>query len=128
MLMLLETYQSIGLTLQESNLVNGATDDYLADNNTVKIWLEENYIQGMPQEKQYKLSATELLADFQMRNESKMTAAKFKSLMILNGVIQKKENNAFEALKWNAQTKQYGPEKVKKPAGSYYMFLEPKRE
>jgi P4 family phage/plasmid primase-like protien len=105
MLMLLETYQSIGLTLQESNFVNGATDDYLADNNTVKIWLEENYIQGMPQGKQFKLSATELLADFQMRNESKMTAAKFKSLMILNGVIQKKENNAFEALKWNAQTR-----------------------
>ncbi len=81
----------------------------------------------MPQEKQFKLSAAELLADSQMTNESKMTAAtKFKSLMILNGVIQKKENNAFEALKWNAQTKQYGPEKVKKPAGSYYMFLEPK--
>jgi P4 family phage/plasmid primase-like protien len=129
MLMLHETYKTIGASIEKPKWVLEATNEYMAENDAVKGWLEEHYEVGKPEEKKYKLPMSELLEHFLHATNTRadaMTPSTFKRLMEMNGVSQKTETNSFTAPVWDEEEGKY-INKMRK-SGSYYMFLERKRE
>ena len=127
-LMLYETYKGIGKTIVKPEFILMATNEYMAENDAVKGWLEEFYDVGKPEEKKYKLPVKELLEHFLTETKTKaehMTPTTFKRLMELNGVSQKTETNSFTAPVWDEEAGRY--ENKLRKGGSYYMYLERKR-
>jgi hypothetical protein len=92
----------------------------------VKDWLVAHYNVGLEPEKKYKLPQKQLLDKFVEETgmrQGEMTASKFKVLMGRNGIQQNRESNVFKAPVWvNGDYIEQ-----KRPAGSYYMYLERKR-
>lgn len=127
-LMLHDYYKTIGDSIEKPDFIRMATNEYMAENDAVKGWLEEFYIVGRPEEKKYKLPVKELLEHFLAETRTRpdaMTTTTFKRLMEMNGVTQKTETNAFTAPVWDVELGRY--ENKLRKSGSYYMYLERKR-
>lgn len=128
MLMLLETYQTIGASLNPPAFITLATDDYLGENDAIRDWLPSNYETGKDyKDKRFKIPALELIRHFQEDNPDvkDMTPAKFKTLMEMNGIPQERVSNNFKAEQWNHYDGKW-EDKVERKAGSYYLGLQRK--
>ena len=126
MLMLLETYRTIGSTMEKPAFIKEHTDEYLAENDAIKDWLVANYRRGLnPADKHYKVLAEELRQAFLSEthtNPAEMSAAKFKTLMEMNGVAQKREGHGFKGFEWDDARREYVEADCR--AGSYYLGIE----
>ena len=123
-LMLLDVYKATK-TLVKPKFITDYTDEYLAENDAVRSWLEENYTTNCdPNDKHYKLPAEELRKQFISDTNTPpfdMPAAKFKTLMEMNGVPQKRESNAFTGYEWNEEDGCWND--IQRRAGSYYLGI-----
>ena len=126
-LMLLETYKkTCGPThkIVKPKWITEYTDDYIIENDSVKAWLQENYETGLDlKDKRFKLRGEDLRKRFLEEtgiNVSDMKADKFKTLMEINGVFQKRESNAFNGFVYSDNGDEI---QTKLPAGSYYIGL-----
>jgi P4 family phage/plasmid primase-like protien len=128
MLMLLETFKTIGSTIEKPAFIKLHTDEYLEENDQIKEWLHQNYtLNKDPNDKRFKVRGEDMRAAFIAQTKthpSEMTAQTFKTLMEMNGVVQKRESHAFDGFDWDEDEKIYV--EAKKPAGSYYLGLERK--
>jgi P4 family phage/plasmid primase-like protien len=97
MLMLMEAYKTIGSTLDKPQAVLWATSEYMVENDAVKTWLAQNYNTGLSTtDKNYWYGSDELRQTFLSDTRTKedaMTPAKFKDLMIMNGVCLERLGN-----------------------------------
>jgi len=128
-LMLLDAFPSIGSSLKMSKNVVLATKDYLTDNDALASWLPAYYdITVSKTDKRYWLPALELIAQFNNDNPDvkDMTAAKFKTLMEMNGVPQERASNNFKTKEYDIYTKEWRD--VNRKAGSYYIGIQRKNE
>jgi phage/plasmid-associated DNA primase len=92
MLMLTEVYISIKdlKTLKTPPSVANATNDYIDDNNPLKLWLNKHY--NITKDENHKIGATELKRSYlEDNNIEKIADASFKSLLEFNGVVRKRE-------------------------------------
>jgi P4 family phage/plasmid primase-like protien len=124
-LMLLDAYKKTK-ELVKPKFITDYTDEYLAENDAVRGWLDENYtINCDVNDKHYKLPAEELRKQFIAMTDTPpfdMPAAKFKTLMEMNGVPQKRESNAFTGFDWDTPVPKIWNE-VPRKAGSYYLGI-----
>ena len=130
MRMLLKVYRRL-ITVSNGVPVKPAwviehSEEYMAENDAIKGWLQENFVTRLdPSDKRYKMRAEDLRTRFIDTTGTKafdMSASKFKTLMEMNGVAQKREGHAFVGINWSVSEV---PE-VRMPAGSYYTGLRPK--
>ena len=123
-LMLLDVYKTTK-TLVKPKFIQEYTDEYLAENDAVRSWIEENYtINCDMNDRHYKLPAEDLRKQFISDTNTPpfdMPAAKFKTLMEMNGIPQKRESNAFAGFEWNVDTNEW--DAVQRKAGSYYLGI-----
>jgi phage/plasmid-associated DNA primase len=123
-LMLLDVYKKTK-ELVKPKFISDHTDEYLAENDAVRSWIEENYTTNCDvNDKHYKLPAEDLRKQFISDTNTPpfdMPAAKFKTLMEMNGVPQKRESNAFGGFEWNMEDNAW--EAVQRKAGSYYLGI-----
>ena len=123
-LMLLDVYKTTK-TLVKPKFISDHTDEYLAENDAVRSWIEENYTTNCDvNDKHYKLPAEDLRKQFISDTNTPpfdMPAAKFKTLMEMNGVPQKRESNAFAGFEWNVDNGCW--DAVQRKAGSYYLGI-----
>ena len=123
-LMLLDVYKTTK-TLVKPKFISEHTDEYLAENDAVRSWLDENYTVNCDvNDKHYKLPAEDLRKQFISDTNTPpfdMPAAKFKTLMEMNGVPQKRESNSFSGFEWNVNTKEW--DTIQRKAGSYYLGI-----
>ena len=130
MMILLETFKTIGKDLNPPKRVIEATNCYMNDNDVVKGWLEENYtVIKDDTDKKYLLSQKELLEHFyECKPELKVSVGdrKFKQMMELNGLEYIRMKNDFTSLVWSELDNGFKMDKRK--AGTFYGFLERKRE
>jgi P4 family phage/plasmid primase-like protien len=110
---LLDVYPTIGSSLKVPAFVKEETDEYLGENNLLRDWLPANYEHNKLSDREYLVSAQELLMNYKSDNPDRkdMTPAKFKSMMEMCGVQQLRMSNNFKV---GSETK---------PAGSYYVGL-----
>jgi P4 family phage/plasmid primase-like protien len=125
-LMLLEAYRSIGSTMVKPAFIREHTEEYLAENDGIKDWLVANYNRGLdPANKRFKLLAEDLRQAFLEEthtNPAEMPASKFKTLMEMNGVSQKREGHSFKGFVWDEDAGDYVEAECR--AGSYYLGIE----
>lgn len=123
-LMLLDVYKATK-TLVKPKFITDYTDEYLAENDAVRSWIEENYTTNCDvNDKHYKLPAEDLRKQFISDTNTPpfdMPAAKFKTLMEMNGVPQKRESNAFTGYEWNVDSECW--DETPRRAGSYYLGI-----
>ena len=123
-LMLLDVYKTTK-TLVKPKFISDHTDEYLAENDAVRSWIEENYTTNCDvNDKHYKLPAEDLRKQFISDTNTPpfdMPAAKFKTLMEMNGVPQKRESNAFAGFEWNVDNGCW--DTIQRKAGSYYLGI-----
>ena len=123
-LMMLDVYKATK-TLVKPKFISDHTDEYLAENDAVRSWIEENYTTNCDvNDKHYKLPAEDLRKQFISDTNTPpfdMPAAKFKTLMEMNGVPQKRESNSFTGFEWNVDDGRW--EEIQRRAGSYYLGL-----
>ena len=123
-LMLLDVYKATK-ELVKPKFISDHTDEYLAENDAVRSWIEENYTTNCDvNDKHYKLPAEELRKQFISDTNTPpfdMPAAKFKTLMEMNGVPQKRESNAFTGFEWNTEDNAWV--ETQRKAGSYYLGI-----
>lgn len=121
-LMLLDIYKA-KKPLVKPQFIIDYTDEYMAENDAVVSWLEENYTTHCDtNDKHYKLPAEDLRKKFIADTNTPpfdMPAAKFKTLMDMNGVPQKRESNAFNGFEWTEE----GWKDIQRKAGSYYLGI-----
>ena len=102
------------------------SEEYMAENDAIKGWLQENFVTRLdPSDKRYKMRAEDLRTRFIDATGTKpfeMSASKFKTLMEMNGVAQKREGHAFVGTDWSVSE----VTEVRMHAGSYYTGLRPK--
>ena len=111
--LLLEVFPTIGSSLATPPFVKEETDEYLGENNLLRDWLPANYEHNGLSDREYLVSAQELLTNYKLDNPDRkdMTPAKLKSMMEMCGVQQMRMSNNFKV------------NDVPKPAGSYYVGL-----
>jgi hypothetical protein len=128
-LMLLDVYKTTE-TLVKPKFITDYTDDYMEENDAVRSWLRENYTTNCDMnDKHYILPAEELRKEFIAETNtppSEMTAAKFKTLMEMNGVPQERASNNFKTKEYDIYTKEWRD--VNRKAGSYYIGIQRKNE
>jgi len=126
-LMLLDTYKET-TELVKPKWITDHTDEYMAENDSVRAWLEENYIINLDcNDKHFKMKGEDLRKKFIEDTNTppfEMKADKFKTLMEMNGVPQKRESNAFTGYEWMGGDWQ----EMKMAAGSYYLGIRVKPE
>jgi len=123
-LMLLDVYKATK-ELVKPKFISDHTDEYLAENDAVRSWIEDNYTTNCDvNDKHYKLPAEELRKQFISDTNTPpfdMPAAKFKTLMEMNGVPQKRESNSFAGFEWNTEDNMWV--ETQRKAGSYYLGI-----
>ena len=130
--LLLEIYPTINTnTLTKPMAVINETDEYMASNDSVRAWLNENFVTNLDiNDKKYKMSAEDLRLQFIADTKTaaaEMKATIFKGLMEMNGVSQKRESHAFRSSEWvDDGTPEGRWEECDKRAGSYYLGIRPK--
>jgi hypothetical protein len=129
-LMLLETFKTIGSTIEKPAFVKAGTDEYLAENDQIKEWLLSNYtLNKDPTDRRFKLLSEEVRQQFITETKtqpSDMSAQKFKTLMEMNGVVQKRESHSFKGFEWDEDAMDYVEADCR--AGVYLIGLERKHE
>jgi P4 family phage/plasmid primase-like protien len=125
-LMLLDVYKNKTTeTLVKPKFITDYTDDYMEENDAVRSWLRENYTTNCDMnDKHYILNAEELRKEFIAETNTPpmdMSAAKFKTLMEMNGVPQKRMSNHFTGFEWSTMEKVWF--ETPRRAGSYYLGI-----
>jgi P4 family phage/plasmid primase-like protien len=127
--MLLEKFQTIGdvKNIVKPKLILDHTDDYMAENDAVKSWLAENYTTNCDfNDRKFNMKAEDLRQLFIRETNTApfdMAAAKFKTLMEMNGVPQKRESNPFNGFSCDDDGEYH---ECRMPAGSYYLGIKRK--
>jgi len=128
--MLLDKFQTIGSEVVRPKWITDHTDEYLAENDAVRSWLSEHYVTNLDfDDRHYKMRGSDLLVQFLADTNTQphdMRADKFKTLMEMNGVPQKREGNPFNGYEWNEH--EHNWVETRMPAGSYYLGIRKKRQ
>lgn len=122
--LLLDAYWIEG-PLVKPGKVLAATEDYVNENNPVKAWLEEFYHRQDKDDMRYWIGSDELRKQFisdRQLSETAMPREKFKSLMLMNAVVQIHRKNHFTGPEWDELSGTY-QSKIRR-AGIYWCGLE----
>jgi len=123
MWLLMEAYQRVVKHgLKEPAETLEASKDYMEDNNPVGSWLRSTYTTGLdPNNNLWWLSATEVLKAYQEESNHQISAERFKGMMILCDMEQKRVSHDFATKVYDDYSKEYHDETKK--AGRYWVGI-----
>lgn len=101
--LLLDAYWIEGPLLKPQKVL-AATEDYVNENNPVKAWLEEFYTRHDVDDSRYWIGSDDLRKQYiqdKQLSETAMPREKFKSLMLMNNVVQIHRKNHFTGPEWD---------------------------
>lgn len=127
-MLLLDTYNATQ-DIVKPKFIRDYTDDYLAENDAIRVWLSNEFVVGLDaNDKKYIINAEDLRKQFigdTNTTASEMPSAKFKTLMEMNGVAYARISSPFNGYDWEEAE---GWVEARKPSGSYYLGIRPKRK
>jgi len=102
--------------------VKEASQEYMDENNPVKGWLETNYHTNKDaQDRRFQIESSRLRAQYEEMTNHKISPDKFKTSMMLCGVMIKKESHAFKTSRYNEMLEAYS--EVECGAGRYWCGM-----
>ena len=122
---LIKIYPTIGSAIEDPPQVKETTIDYIDSNNPVKEWIEENYKIGLNvEDKKFWIESGDLRRQFCSDTntpDSAMSSERFKSLLTMLGVKQKRMGNKFKSHTWDEYSKIW--KETERKSGMFWMGI-----